>query len=84
VAETAVKRHLCCGFQNTGKAMGQVSMLVEDILRNKCFFQVRISRVLHFISICDLFTDSPSYFSECLMLQDMLIMLQVLVRLYIP
>jgi hypothetical protein len=27
------------------------------------FFQVRISRVLRFISICDLFTDSPSYFS---------------------
>jgi hypothetical protein len=30
--------------------------------RNKCFcFQVRISQVLRFISICDLFTDSPSY-----------------------
>jgi hypothetical protein len=29
--------------------------------RNKCFFQVRILHVLSFISICDLFTDSPSY-----------------------
>jgi hypothetical protein len=29
-------------------------------MRNKCFPQVRISHVLRFISICDLFTDSPS------------------------
>jgi hypothetical protein len=29
--------------------------------RNGYFFQVRISHVLRFISICDLFTDSPSY-----------------------
>jgi hypothetical protein len=29
----------------------------------KFFFQVGISYVLRFISICDLFTDSPSYFS---------------------
>jgi hypothetical protein len=35
--------------------------LVEDMSRNKYFFQVRISHVLLFISICDLFTDSPSY-----------------------
>jgi hypothetical protein len=28
-----------------------VSMLVEDMSRNKCFFQVRISHVLCFISI---------------------------------
>jgi hypothetical protein len=27
-----------------------------------CFFQVQISLVLHFIAICDLFTDSPFYF----------------------
>jgi hypothetical protein len=25
------------------------------------FFQVKVSHVLRFISICDLFTDSPSY-----------------------
>jgi outer membrane lipoprotein-sorting protein len=38
-----------------------VSMLVEDMSRNKCLFQVRISHVLRFTSICDLFTDSPLY-----------------------
>jgi hypothetical protein len=38
-----------------------VSMLVENMSRNKCFFQVQISHILCFISICDLFTDSPSY-----------------------
>jgi hypothetical protein len=38
-----------------------VSMLVEDMSRNKCFFQVRISHVLRFVSICDLLTDSHSY-----------------------
>jgi hypothetical protein len=31
-----------------------------DMLRNKCFFGVQISGVLCFISICDLFTESPS------------------------
>jgi hypothetical protein len=29
--------------------------------RNKCFSHVRISQVLRFISICDLFADSPLY-----------------------
>jgi hypothetical protein len=29
--------------------------------RNKCFFQVRISHVLCFISVCDLLTDTPFY-----------------------
>jgi hypothetical protein len=38
-----------------------LSMLVEDMSRNKCSFQVQISHVLRFISICDLFTDCPSY-----------------------
>jgi hypothetical protein len=38
-----------------------VSVLVEDMSRNKCFLQVRISHLLRFIFICDLFTDSPSY-----------------------
>jgi hypothetical protein len=38
-----------------------VSALVEDISRNKWFSQIRISYVLRFISICDLFTDSPAY-----------------------
>jgi hypothetical protein len=36
-----------------------VSKLVGDMFSNKCFSQVRMSHVLRFISICDLFTDSP-------------------------
>jgi hypothetical protein len=57
------QRLLCCGFWCTGKAIGQsVSMLVEDMSRNKrfFFFHVCISHFLRFISICDPFTDSPS------------------------
>jgi hypothetical protein len=38
-----------------------VSMLVEDMSRNKCFSQVQISHVWRFISICDLFGASSSY-----------------------
>jgi hypothetical protein len=30
------------------------------------FFQFRISNILRFISVCDLFTDSPSYVSHIL------------------
>jgi hypothetical protein len=37
-------------------------MLVGDILRNKCFLQDQISHALRFLSICDIFTESPSYF----------------------
>jgi hypothetical protein len=59
VVETTVKRLVCCGFRSPGKAMGQV--LVDYRYRNKCFFEVRMSHVLRFISMCDLFTDSPSY-----------------------
>jgi hypothetical protein len=62
--ETTVKTLLCCGFRRTGKAMGQVPMLAEDMSRGKCFFQVRISHVLRFIQIFDLFTDSPTYHVE--------------------
>jgi hypothetical protein len=61
-AEVAkIKRLLCRGFRRTGKAMGQVYHCCwRDMPRNKCFFQVGMSNVLRFISICDLFTDSPS------------------------
>jgi hypothetical protein len=52
------QRLTCCRFQRTGKS--SISTLVEDMSRNKCFSPVRISHVLRFISICDLFTDSPS------------------------
>jgi hypothetical protein len=37
---------------------------VEEMSRNNVFFQVLISHVSRYISICDLFTDSPSYVSE--------------------
>jgi hypothetical protein len=62
VAETAVKRLLCCGFRHPGKAMGRVYQCWWRICREvNVFFKVRISHVLHFISICDLFTDSLRY-----------------------
>jgi hypothetical protein len=62
VAETTVKRLLCCGFRRTGKAMVQVYQCWWRICREiGVFSQVRISHVLRFTSICDLFTDSPSY-----------------------
>jgi hypothetical protein len=61
VTETTVKRLLCCGFRRTGKAMGHVYQCWRRICReiNVFLFQVQISHVLRFISICDLFTDSP-------------------------
>jgi hypothetical protein len=55
VGETTVKRLLCCGSRRTGKAMGQVYQCLRRIYR--------ISHVLRFVSICDLFTDSASYCS---------------------
>jgi hypothetical protein len=54
---------VCCGFRRTGKAMGQLYQCWWRICReiNVFFFQFRISDVLHFTSIRDLFTDAPSY-----------------------
>jgi hypothetical protein len=53
---------LCCGFQCTGKAMGQVYQCWWKIYWEiNVLFQVKISHVLCFISIYDLFTYSPSY-----------------------
>jgi hypothetical protein len=62
VAETTVKRLLCCGFRRSDKAIGQVYQCWWRICReiNVFLFQVRISHVLRFISMCVLFTDSPS------------------------
>jgi hypothetical protein len=55
LAETTVKR-----LRRIGKAMGQVYQCWWRIRREiNYFFQVRISHVLRFISICSLFTDSP-------------------------
>jgi hypothetical protein len=51
---------LCCGFRRAGKAMGRVYQCWCRICREiDVSFQVRISHVLRFISICDLFTDPP-------------------------
>jgi hypothetical protein len=59
-----LKNHLCGNrFTDEGKVEMEVQwlrqVLVEDMSRNKCFFHVQISHVLHFISVCDLLTDFP-------------------------
>jgi hypothetical protein len=59
MAETAVKRLVCCGFRRTGKAMGQMSECWWRICREvtvSSWLEYHIT--LLFISICDLFTDS--------------------------
>jgi hypothetical protein len=59
---------LVCGFRRTGKAMGQVYQCWWRICREiNVFFQVQISHGLLFISICDLFTDSSSYFCNMML-----------------
>jgi hypothetical protein len=56
------KRLLCCGFRRTGKGTGQVYQCWWRICREiHVFVQILISHVLRFMSICDLFTDYPSY-----------------------
>jgi hypothetical protein len=65
VAETTVKRLLCCGFRLTGKAMGQAYQHCRRICQEiKCFFQVRILHVLHFTSYIHL---SPIYWLSLLL-----------------
>jgi hypothetical protein len=62
VAETTVKILLCCGFRLTGKAVGQVYQCWRRICREiNVFPPVLMSHILRFTSICDPFTDSPSY-----------------------
>jgi hypothetical protein len=56
MAETTPKRLLCCEFRCTGK------VLVEDMSRNKCFPRFEYHMFYVLLSICDLFTHSPSYF----------------------
>jgi hypothetical protein len=60
------KDFYAAGFRHTGKTMGQVHQCWWRICReiNVLFFQVRISHVLRFISICGLFTDLPSSFQK--------------------
>jgi hypothetical protein len=54
-----------CAAGRTGKAMGQVYQYWRRICRGiNVLSQVRISHVLCFISIYDLFTDFPSYPEE--------------------
>jgi hypothetical protein len=56
VAETTVKRLLCCGFGRTGKVTEQVHQCSWRICQEiYVFFQVRISYVLRFTSICDFY-----------------------------
>jgi hypothetical protein len=60
VAETTVKRLLCCGVGRTFKAMEQFYHCWWRICREiNVSFQVRISHISGFIYICDLFTDYP-------------------------
>jgi hypothetical protein len=60
------QKQLCSGwkcsvFRPADKAMGLVlSLLVEVMSGNKCFFRVRILHALRFVSILGPFTDSPS------------------------
>jgi hypothetical protein len=41
-----------------------VLMRVENMLRNKCFSSFEYNMFLCFMSMCDLFTDSSSYYTE--------------------
>jgi hypothetical protein len=49
---------LCCGFLRVGKEMKQVYRWWKICREVIFFFQFRISHILRFIFICDLFTDS--------------------------
>jgi hypothetical protein len=62
--KTSMLRFSTQHWQSDGTS---VSMLVEHMPRNKCIFQVRISHVLRFKTIFDLFNDSPSYDSGVLL-----------------
>jgi hypothetical protein len=53
--------YYAAGFGALVKRLDKCINVGEDMPRNKCFLQTWISHVLHFISIYDLFTDSPSY-----------------------
>jgi hypothetical protein len=68
VAETTVKTY-AAGFDALVKRRDKcISVDGEYVEEYKFYFQFRISHVLRFISICDLFTDAPLYlytFSYC-------------------
>jgi hypothetical protein len=72
VAEKTVQTFLFCGFRGTIKAMRQEYQCWWRICReiNVFFFMFRISHVLRFISISNIFTDSPSYeLKDCISLR---------------
>jgi hypothetical protein len=50
------KDFYAAGFDALVKRSESVSLLVEDMSRNNFFFEVRISYVLRFITVCDLVT----------------------------
>jgi hypothetical protein len=58
VAETTVKRLLCCGFGLTGKAMGQLYQSWWRLCQEIDVFPSFKYHVLCFTSICDRFNDS--------------------------
>jgi hypothetical protein len=60
VAETTAKRLPCCRFRRTGKAVGYLYQCWWNIGR-EILFSIFQYHVLHFISICEIFTDSSSY-----------------------
>jgi hypothetical protein len=65
MAETPVKRVLCCAFRRTGIAMVQVYQCWWRIYREMNVFFFPDSNITCLcVIICDLFTDSPSYKPE--------------------
>jgi hypothetical protein len=56
----------CCRFRRTAKAIGQVYQRWQRICPEISFppTPIRISNILRFMSICDLFSDSPSCYAE--------------------
>jgi hypothetical protein len=62
VAEQESKDVYFASFDKLVKRWDKCINVGGGFIENKCFFRVRISHVLRFISICDIFTDSPSYF----------------------
>jgi hypothetical protein len=65
VAETTVRRLLCCGFRRTGMAMGQVYQSWWRICGEiNVFSRFEYHIFLCFISMCYLFTDSSLYYTD--------------------
>jgi hypothetical protein len=63
LAETTVKNFYAASFDALVKRWDKCINVGGGYVEKKKRFtlQVRISHILRFISICDLFTDSPSY-----------------------